>query len=61
MVRRHSLMALLAGSAVLVAGLVATVPAQAGTTAAAQAGPAPGAPGAASYFDLARKDCVGTA
>jgi glucoamylase len=44
-----------------VAGLVASVPAQARTTAAAQASAAPGAPGAASYFDLARKDCVGTA
>src|SRR3954447_2453584 len=28
---------------------------------AAQAAPAPGAPGALSHFDLARKDCVGTA
>ena len=28
---------------------------------AAQAVPAPGAPGALSHFDLARKDCVGTA
>src|SRR2546423_15510233 len=31
------------------------------TGAASPAGVAPGAPGAASYFDLARKDCVGTA
>ena len=61
MVRRYSLTALLAGAAVLVAGLVVTAPAEAGTTAAAQASTAPGAPGAASYFDLARKDCVGTA
>ncbi|HEX3589230.1 MAG TPA: glucodextranase DOMON-like domain-containing protein [Pseudonocardiaceae bacterium] len=29
--------------------------------AAPAAGPAPGGPGAASFFDLARKDCVGTA
>ncbi|MEA2211635.1 MAG: hypothetical protein QOF83_1583 [Solirubrobacteraceae bacterium] len=29
--------------------------------AAPSPGPAPGAPGAQSYFDLARKDCVGTA
>src|SRR5918912_4291370 len=29
--------------------------------APAQAAPAPGAPGALSHFDLARKDCVGTA
>ena len=28
---------------------------------AAAAGAAPGGPGAMSYFDLARKDCVGTA
>src|SRR5581483_10384394 len=28
---------------------------------AADAGVAPGAPGSESYFDLARKDCVGTA
>ena len=28
---------------------------------AAPAGVAPGAPGTPSYFDLARKDCVGTA
>src|SRR6478735_11860968 len=27
----------------------------------AQAAPAPGAPGALSHYDLARKDCVGTA
>src|SRR3954463_3657501 len=30
-------------------------------TAAAQATSAPGGPGALSHFDLARKDCVGTA
>src|SRR6266536_462452 len=30
-------------------------------TAQAQAAPAPGGPGALSHFDLARKDCVGTA
>jgi len=78
-------MALVSGAAVVVAGLVATAPAQARTatatapaqartatatapaqartaTAPAQAaGAAPGAPGAPSYFDLARKDCVGTA
>ena len=29
--------------------------------AGAQGTPAPGAPGSESYFDLARKDCVGTA
>ena len=32
-----------------------------GTSAAASAAVAPGAPGSESYFDLARKDCVGTA
>jgi glucoamylase len=31
------------------------------TYARSAAGPAPGGPGALSYFDLARKDCVGTA
>ena len=67
MVRRHRFTALLAGATLVVTGLLVAGPAQAGTTAAAQAnavaqaGPAPGAPGAASYFDLARKDCVGTA
>ena len=61
MVRRYRFTALLAGATLVVAGLVASAPAQAGTTAAAQASAAPGAPGAASYFDLARKDCVGTA
>jgi glucoamylase len=61
MVRRHSVMALVAGAAIIAAGLVVTAPADAGTATVLQAGPAPGAPGAASYFDLARKDCVGTA
>jgi glucoamylase len=61
MARRHSLMALVAGAAVITAGLVVTAPADAGTAAAAQASAAPGGPGAPSYFDLARKDCVGTA
>jgi hypothetical protein len=61
MVRRHCLMALVSGAAVIVAGLVATAPAQARTATAPAAGAAPGAPGAPSYFDLARKDCVGTA
>src|ERR1700748_3962405 len=31
------------------------------TAPAAPGAPAPGAPGALSHFDLARKDCVGTA
>src|SRR5438874_5788454 len=43
----------------VVLALVASV---AGMPVAAQAdATAPGAPGAQSYFDLARKDCVGTA
>jgi glucoamylase len=46
-------------AAVLVAGTLAA-PANA-ASAAARPGPAPGAPGTLSYFDLARKDCVGTA
>src|SRR5580692_7482971 len=65
MVRRHRFMALLVGATLIGSGLAyaGTAPAYAGTTQArtAQAGTAPGAPGAASYFDLARKDCVGTA
>jgi glucan 1,4-alpha-glucosidase len=68
MLRRHSFTVVAAGAAVLVAGLVATAPARAGTATTAatatvtQAGStAPGAPGDPSYYDLARKDCVGTA
>src|SRR5215469_4719860 len=62
MVRRHCFMAVVAGAAVVVSGLVATAPAQARTAAGTQtASAAPGAPGTPSYFDLARKDCVGTA
>ncbi|HEV2256741.1 MAG TPA: glucodextranase DOMON-like domain-containing protein [Streptosporangiaceae bacterium] len=61
MVRRHRFMALLAGATLIGSGLVVTAPAYAGTASATQASAAPGAPGAASYFDLARKDCAGTA
>jgi glucoamylase len=54
----------LAASTALLAGLAVTVPAAiavpAAGAAAVTAGAAPGAPGAASYFDLARKDCLGT-
>jgi len=50
--KRRFLIALLA-VAVLIAALV--------PVAAASATVAPGAPGSDSYFDLARKDCVGTA
>ena len=61
MVRRHRFMAVAAGATLIGSGLVVTAPAYAGTASATQASAAPGAPGAASYFDLARKDCVGTA
>ncbi|MGH3283431.1 MAG: hypothetical protein ACRDPD_01880, partial [Streptosporangiaceae bacterium] len=70
MVRRHRFMAVAAGATLIGSGLVVTAPAYAGIAQAgasatqagiAQAGTAPGAPGAASYFDLARKDCLGTA
>ncbi len=61
MARRYRLTALTAGAAVLAAGLLVTAPAEAGTARAAQASVAPGGPGAPSYFDLARKDCAGTA
>lgn len=48
----------LAAAAAIVAGLAVATPA---ATATAQANAtAPGTPGAPSYFDLARKDCVGT-
>src|SRR6201992_281425 len=58
-----------AASAAVVTGLAVAVPAAAADPAAAatsavsavSATVAPGAPGASSYFDLARKDCVGTA
>jgi len=45
----------LVAAGALVAGLLAAAP------AAQAASVAPGAPGAMSHFDLARKDCVGTA
>jgi len=41
--------------------LCAVMLASAGASAASAASAAPGAPGSMSYFDLARKDCVGTA
>ena len=50
----------LAVSMVLAAALAVTIPAASPAPAAA-ATVAPGAPGAPSYFDLARKDCLGTA
>jgi glucoamylase len=48
----------LAASAAVVAGLTVTTPAA--TATASSNATAPGAPGAPSYFDLGRKDCVGT-
>src|ERR1700722_5712503 len=77
MVRRYRFTAATAGATLIASSLVITAgtasatqaatqtgtqaATQAGTQAATQAGAAPGAPGAASYFDLARKDCLGTA
>ena len=56
----------LAASAAVAAGLAAAAPAATAASPARAAtvltgGVAPGGPGAPSYFDLARKDCVGTA
>jgi glucoamylase len=48
----------LVGCAAILGGLAVASPA---ATAARADAIAPGAPGAPSYFDLARKDCVGTA
>jgi glucoamylase len=72
MVRRGRFTALVAGAAAILAGLAVTAPAAAGAVTTAAAGAAaggasaagaaaPGGPGASSHFDLARKDCVGTA
>ncbi|HEY1487915.1 MAG TPA: glucodextranase DOMON-like domain-containing protein [Micromonosporaceae bacterium] len=58
----------IAATGTLMAALVLAVPLAIVTTGAANGDPAPvnatvapGAPGASSYFDTARKDCVGTA
>ncbi len=51
---RHRFTCLAAGAAAVIGGLGLVAPARA-------AGVAPGGPGAPSYFDLARKDCLGTA
>ncbi|HLK00581.1 MAG TPA: hypothetical protein VKU39_11830, partial [Streptosporangiaceae bacterium] len=61
-VRGHRFPALAAAVAV-VAGLGVAAPAAVGTatSSASAAGVAPGGPGAPSYFDMARKDCAGTA
>ena len=58
MKRRVLIVAVSAG--VLIAAVLAS-PALASARHAAAAAAAPGAPGSPSYFDLARKDCVGTA
>jgi glucoamylase len=55
---------LFAAAVCAAAGLVipaAATAASAGASAANASAMAPGGPGAASYFDLARKDCLGTA
>lgn len=57
--RRRVVMCALTACALAV-GIAAPIAAAAGT-APASATVAPGAPGTKSYFDLARKDCVGTA
>jgi glucoamylase len=59
--RRRTTTTALVGLAVgaLGAGLLGAAPASASPAAAP--GEAPGAPGAMSHFDLARKDCLGTA
>ena len=49
------------GRFVVGSGVIALVVTALLATPAAQAAPAPGGPGALSHFDLARKDCVGTA
>src|SRR5499427_968568 len=54
--RARSWFVVTAVGAVVVGSLAAAVPA-----AVAAPGPAAGAPGALSHFDLARKDCLGTA
>jgi glucoamylase len=58
--RRRGFLALAAGAAVT-AGLVAATPGAAAATAGRVDAIVPGAPGTPSYFDLARKDCLGTA
>ena len=60
LVRRPRASAMISVAATALLGLAATPSAQAATPAATQAA-APGAPGAMSHFDLARKDCLGTA
>ena len=60
MIRGRRLLSL-AASAAVVAGLAVAASAATPAGPARAATAAPGGPGAPSYFDLARKDCVGTA
>src|SRR5437588_9453163 len=55
--RMHRFTGLTARAVAMIGGLVVFVAAP----ECAAAGVAPGGPGAPSYFDLARKDCLGTA
>jgi glucoamylase len=62
--RLVSALAILAALVVIVAvsvGGVASAASRRTATVSASGGDPPGAPGSESYFDLARKDCVGTA
>ncbi|HEX4062397.1 MAG TPA: glucodextranase DOMON-like domain-containing protein [Streptosporangiaceae bacterium] len=62
--RRHALVPAALALSLLTYLLVAAVPAHAAgapRAAGEHSAAAPGGPGAPSYFDLARKDCVGTA
>ena len=60
--RLRRLVPAVAALGTLCLALAAAAPAGAASAAAAQpAAAAPGGPGTMSYFDLARKDCVGTA
>jgi len=61
MVRGRVFGILITGAALLAGLAIAAPQAPAATRASGPDVTAPGAPGAASYFDLARKDCVGTA
>jgi glucoamylase len=59
--RRHRFTVLVASAATIAALAVPASASAAGAAAAAPGVVAPGGPGTASYFDLARKDCLGTA
>jgi glucoamylase len=61
MVRGRVFGILITGAALLAGLAIAAPQAPAATRASGPDVTAPGAPGAPSYFDLARKDCVGTA